>query len=79
MYSSESEMHVKIRSCGEQNVSCYEEDNVSCNSSTQHGEWAKSDTEGAHFPFTGKPGINVDLEDHPLEYFEWLCIPEIVE
>jgi hypothetical protein len=43
------------------------------------GEWAKSDAEGAHFPFTDKPGINIDLEDHPLEYFEWVRIPEIVE
>jgi hypothetical protein len=33
------------------------------------------------FPFTGKPGINVDLEDpsDPLEYFELFCTPDIVE
>jgi hypothetical protein len=34
-----------------------------------------------HIPFTGKPGINVDLEDssNPLEYSELFCTPEIVE
>jgi hypothetical protein len=34
-----------------------------------------------YFPFTGKPGINVDLEDpcNPLEYFELFCIPDIAE
>jgi hypothetical protein len=33
------------------------------NSSMQHGIRAKSGAEQPHFPFTGKPGINVDLED----------------
>lgn len=33
------------------------------------------------FPFTGKPGKNVDLENpsNPLEYFEPFCTPGIVE
>jgi hypothetical protein len=33
------------------------------------------------FPFTGKPGINVDLEDpsSPLEYCELICMPDIAE
>jgi hypothetical protein len=45
----------------------------------QHGIWAKSGAEQPHFPFTGKPGINVDLKCPPLEYFESFCTPEIVE
>jgi hypothetical protein len=47
----------------------------------QHGIWAKSGAERPHFPYTGKPGINVDLEDfsNALEYFEWFCTPEIME
>jgi hypothetical protein len=34
--------------------------------------WAKPGAERPRFPFTGKPGINVDLEDpsNPLEYLE---------
>jgi hypothetical protein len=41
---------------------------------------ANSGAERPHFPFTGKPVINVDLEDprNPLEYFE-LCMQDIVE
>jgi hypothetical protein len=37
----------------------------------QHGIWEKSGVEQPRFPFAGKPGINVDLEDssNPLEYF----------
>jgi hypothetical protein len=51
------------------------------NSSMQHGIWAKSGAERPCFPFTGKPVINVDLEDlsNPLEYFELFCTPEIAE
>jgi hypothetical protein len=46
---------VKILLCGEQSVSCDEEENI-----MQHGIWAKSGIERPHFPFTGKPGIKVD-------------------
>jgi hypothetical protein len=35
---------------------------ISDNSSIWHGIWAKSCVEQP-FPFTSKPGINVDLED----------------
>jgi hypothetical protein len=72
---------VKISSCGEQSVSSDEEADVYDNSSMQHGIWAKSGAERPRFPFSGKPGINVDLEDrvNPLEYFELFCIPEIAE
>jgi hypothetical protein len=69
---------VKILSCGEQSVSSDEEENVSNNHSMQHGMWAKSGAEQPHLPFTGKPGINVGLEDssNTLEYFDWFCTPE---
>jgi hypothetical protein len=80
-YSSDSEINVKISSCSEQSVSSNEEENVGDNSSMQHGIWAKSGAEQPHFPFTGKPGINVDLEDpsNTLKYFELFCAPEIME
>jgi hypothetical protein len=47
----------------------------------QHGIRAKSGAEKPHLPFTGKPGIHVDLEDpsNPLEYLELFCMPEIAE
>jgi hypothetical protein len=47
----------------------------------QHGIWARSGAVQPHFPFTGKPGINIDLEDtsNPPEYFELFCLPEIAE
>jgi hypothetical protein len=60
--SSNSEINVKILSCGEQSVNSDEEENVSDSSSMQHGIWTKSGCERPHFPFTGKTGINVDLE-----------------
>jgi hypothetical protein len=66
---------------GEQSVSFYEEENVSDNSSMQPDIWENSGAERPRFPFTGKPGINVDLEDpnNPLEYFELFCTPDIAE
>jgi hypothetical protein len=47
----------------------------------QHGIWVKPGGECPHFPFTGKPGIDVELEDpsNPLEYFKLFCTPEIME
>jgi hypothetical protein len=72
---------VKILSCGEQSVSSDEGENVSDNSTVQHGIWAKSGAEQPCFPFTGKSATNVDLEDphNPQEYFELFCTPENVE
>jgi hypothetical protein len=72
---------MNISSCDEQSVISDEEENVSDNSSMQHGIWTKSGAERPRFPFTGKPGINVDLEDpsNSLEYFELFCAPEIAE
>jgi hypothetical protein len=56
---SDSEINVKISLGGEQSVSCDEAENISNNSSMQPDIWANSGTERPHFPFTGKPGINV--------------------
>jgi hypothetical protein len=43
--------------------------------------WANSGAERPRFPFTGKPGINVHLEDpcNPLQYFELFRTPDIAE
>jgi hypothetical protein len=66
---------VNISSCGEQSVSS-DEDDFSDNSSMRHGVWANSG-----FPFTGKPGMNIDFKDpsKPLEYSELFYAPEIAE
>jgi hypothetical protein len=48
---------------GEQSVSSDEAQNVSDDSSMQPDVWANSGAERPHFPFTGKPGIDIDLED----------------
>jgi hypothetical protein len=58
--SSDSDINVKILSCGEQSVSSDEEGNVSDDSSMKHGIWAKSGDEQPSFPFTGKHGIHID-------------------
>jgi hypothetical protein len=80
-YSSDSKKIVKILSCGEESVSSDDEENVSDNRSMQHAICVKSGDKGPYFPFTCKPGINVDLEDpsNPLEYFELFCMPEIAD
>jgi hypothetical protein len=67
-YSSHSEVNMKILSYGEHSV------NSDDNSNIQHGVWAASGAEGP-------PGINVDPTGHsnPLEYFYFLCAPEIAE
>jgi hypothetical protein len=49
VYSSESEINVKIYSCGEQSVRSNEEENVSDGSCMQHGIWAKPGAERPHF------------------------------
>jgi hypothetical protein len=69
-YSSDSEINVKISSSGEQSANTDEGQNASNNSSMQPELWVNSGAEWPRFPFTDKPGINVDSEDHvPLEYF----------
>jgi hypothetical protein len=71
----------KILSCGDQSVSSNDEENVSNNSRMQHGIWANSGAEQPRLPFTGKPGLNIDLQDpsNLLEYSELFCRPETVE
>jgi hypothetical protein len=63
---------VNILLGGEQCVSSDEAENVSNNSRLQPDIWKNSGAERPHFPFTGKHGINIDLEDpsNPLEYSE---------
>jgi hypothetical protein len=70
--NSDSKINMKISSGGEQSVSSDETENISGNSSMQSDVWANSGAERSCFQFTGKPVINVDLEDpsNPLEYFE---------
>jgi hypothetical protein len=72
---------VNILSGGEQSVSSDKVENVSNNSGMQSDVWANSGAERPRFPFTGKPGINVDLEDpnNPLEYSELYCTPDIAD
>jgi hypothetical protein len=79
--SSDSVINVKILSCDEQSVSSDKEENVSDKCNMQHGIWTKSGAEWPCFPFTAKPGRNVDSEDpsNPLEYFELFCTPDIAE
>jgi hypothetical protein len=64
---------------GEQSVSSDEAKNFSDNSRMQPDVWANSGAERLHFPFTGKPGINVALVDpsNPLEYFVLFYTPDI--
>lgn len=47
----------------------------------QHGTWTNIGKERPRFPFTGKPGLNVEIEDNnnPLEFFELFITPEIAE
>jgi hypothetical protein len=80
-YSSDSEINVNILSGDEQSVSSDGSENVSNNSSMQPDIWANSCAEQPCFPFTDKPGINVDSEDPsiPLEYFELFCMPDIAK
>jgi hypothetical protein len=74
-YSSDNEINEKFSVGGD------EAESVSNNGSLQPDVQANSGAERPHFPFTGKPGINVDLEDpsNPLEYFEMICMPDILE
>jgi hypothetical protein len=64
---------VKILPCGEQSVSSDEEENVSGNSSMQHGIWAKSGAEQPCFPFTDMTDIYVDLGDPSNPWNIFVC------
>jgi hypothetical protein len=43
--------------------------------------WANSGAKRPHFPFTGKPGKNVDIDDpnNALDYCELFCTTDIAE
>jgi hypothetical protein len=47
----------------------------------QHGTWTKVGTEWPRFPFRGKPGLKVHLEDpnELLDCFELLITPELAK
>jgi hypothetical protein len=65
-----SDINANISSSSQQSVRSNEED-VSDNSGMQHGTWTKLGAGQPHFPFSGKPGLNVGFKDptNPLEYF----------
>jgi hypothetical protein len=69
-YNSNSDMNVKMPSYGKQCV-IFDEDNANDGSSMHHGIWTKSGAKQPHFPFTGRPGMNIVLEHliNSLEYF----------
>jgi hypothetical protein len=71
--SSDSEINVKISSCCEQSVSSDEEENVSDNSSIQHGIWTKSGSGRRCFPFTAKPGLMLIYETPVTPCFTLSC------
>jgi hypothetical protein len=72
---------VKFLPDSEQSDSSDDEDNVNDDSDMQHGTWTKVGAERPHFPFSGKPGLNVHLEDpnNLLDYFQLLTTPELTE
>jgi hypothetical protein len=76
-----SDMVVKFLSGSKQSDSSDDKDNVNYDSDIQHGTWTKVGTEWPHFPFSGKPGLNIDIEDpnNLLDYFEFLITPELVK
>jgi hypothetical protein len=80
-FSDDSDTDVDMSSGSEQRESSDNEYNANDNSDMQHNTWTRSDAERPHFPFSGKPGISVDLEvrNNPLEYFELFITPEIAE
>jgi hypothetical protein len=71
-------MNVGMSSCNEQTANSYDDDNANNNSDMQHDTRTSVGIERLCFPFSGKHGINVDLEDrnNPLEYFELFITPE---
>jgi hypothetical protein len=72
-------MVAKFLSGNEQSDSADDDDNVNAGSHIQHGTWTKVGAKQSHFPFSGEPGLNVDLEDcnNPLKYFELFIIPKL--
>jgi hypothetical protein len=74
-------MVFKFLSGNKQSDSYDDKHNVNDDSDMQHETWTKVGAKQSHFPFSGKPGLNVDLEDpnNPLEYFELFITPTLAE
>ena len=66
-------------------IFCESEDESSdevIDTNIQHGTWTTNvGTERLHFPFIGKPGLNVKIEnsENPLEFFDLFITPEIAD
>jgi hypothetical protein len=75
------DMNVDILSGNEQREHFYDEDSADDNSDRQYNTWRSVGTERPHFSFSGKPDINVDLENqnNPLEYIGLFITPEVAE
>jgi hypothetical protein len=56
-------MNVDMSSGSEQRENSDDEDNANDNNDMQHDTWRRVGAERWHFPFIGRLGINVDLED----------------
>jgi hypothetical protein len=61
------------QSDSDQSDSSDDEDNVTDDSDMQYEAWTELGAERPHFPFSGKPGLNGQLEDpnNLLDYFEY--------
>jgi hypothetical protein len=70
-----------MSSGSEQKANSDDEDSANDNSDMQHDTWTTVSIDRLHFPFSGKPGINVDLENqnNPLKYFKLFITPETAE
>jgi hypothetical protein len=62
-FSDDSYTNVGMTSGSEQRENSDDEDNANNSSDMQHNTWTWVGAERPHLPFSGKPGINVDLED----------------
>jgi hypothetical protein len=62
-YSDDSDMNVDMLSGSEQRERFDAEDNANDNSDMQHSTWTRVGPERPRFPFSQKPGTNIDLED----------------
>jgi hypothetical protein len=61
-FSDDSDMNVNMLSHSEQQATS-DGDSANDNRDMQHDTWTRIDIERPCFPFSGKPGINVDLQD----------------
>jgi hypothetical protein len=80
-FSDDSDMDEDMSSVSEQRENSYDEDNANDSSDMKDDAWMRVGTERQCFPFSGKPGISVDLEDQnsTLEYVGLFIAPEIAE